>query len=149
MNYQEKVSTRADVRALYERVVANPAIARYRGYTETKSYGWDAVTDDIVKCDGERWFDNPSYDADYVPEGTPESASAELLDEQLEEREQRIRDLDAERGELCALIDALNEQIAARESAVEELEQQRDSARAELSALREAFGVIRRWLSAE
>ncbi|MBQ3483860.1 MAG: hypothetical protein IJA78_06800 [Clostridia bacterium] len=149
MNYQEKVSTRADVRALYERVIANPAIACYRGYTETKSYGWDVAVDDVIKREGEHWFENPSYDADYVPEGTPTHESAELLDEQLEERDRRIRDLDAERGELCALIDALNEQIAEREHKAEALEHERDDARAALSSLREAFGVIRRWLSAE
>ena len=149
MNYQQKVSTRADVRALYEQVIRDPAIARYRGYTDTKSYGWDAVAEDVVKRDGEQWFENPSYDEAYVPEGTPEPSNAELLDEQLEEREQRIRDLDAERDELCALIDALNEQIAARERAVQALEQERDDACAALAQLREAFGVIHRWLTAE
>ena len=61
MNYQEKVSTRQDVRVLFEKVKANPAVARYRGYTETKSYGWDEAADDYVKCEGEVWFDNPSY----------------------------------------------------------------------------------------
>ena len=69
MNYQEKVSTRADVRALYEKVIANPAIQSYRGYTESKSYGWDAAADDYIKRDGEVFFENPAYDADFIPEG--------------------------------------------------------------------------------
>ena len=94
MNYQEKVSTRADVRALYEKVIANPAIARYRGYTESKSYGWDAAAEDYVKQDGEVWFENPAFDATYVPEGNAGSENAELLDEQLAEREEQIKELE-------------------------------------------------------
>ena len=65
MKYQEKVSTRADVRALFEKVKANPAVAQYRGYTETKSYGWDEEAGDYVKCEGEVWFKNPAYAADF------------------------------------------------------------------------------------
>lgn len=61
MNYQEKVSTRADVRALYERVIKQPNIERYRGYTSKNSYGWDAEVDDYIKKSGEVWFDNPAY----------------------------------------------------------------------------------------
>ena len=61
MNYQEKVSTRADVKALYERVIANPAIERYRGFTETKSYGWNPLCNDYIKREGEVFFENPAY----------------------------------------------------------------------------------------
>lgn len=61
MNYQEKCSTRADVRALYEQVRKDPTIQYYRGYTDKKSYGWDPVADDYKKVDGEYWFENPNY----------------------------------------------------------------------------------------
>ncbi len=61
MRYQEKVSTRADVRSLYGRVKEQPAISHYRGYTATKSYGWDEEVDDYIKADGEMWFENPYY----------------------------------------------------------------------------------------
>ena len=57
MNYQERVNTRADVRALYEKVLADPTISHYRGYTATKSYGWNAAADDYCKRDGEVWFE--------------------------------------------------------------------------------------------
>ena len=141
MNYEQRVQTRADVRALYERVIADPAIARYRGYTEAKSYGWDAVQGDVIKHDGEHWFENPSYDASIE--------SVELSAESETEALEEVCDRSAERDELCALIDALNDQIAERERAAQELEQERDDARAQLCALREAFAVIRRWLLAE
>ena len=98
MNYQEKVCTRADVRALYEKVIANPAIQSYRGYTESKSYGWDVDADDYVKRDGEVWFENPAYDADFIPEGVSDGGNAELLDEQLAEKEQQIMDLEDQFG---------------------------------------------------
>lgn len=62
MNYQEKVSTRADVRALYERVIKQPNIKMYRGYTNTNSYAWDNEAEDYVKVNGEFWFPNPNYD---------------------------------------------------------------------------------------
>ena len=62
MLYQEKVSTRGDVHSLYERVKQDPTISRYRGYTATKSYGWDEDVGDFIKADGERLFENPSYD---------------------------------------------------------------------------------------
>lgn len=62
MNYQERVVTRADVRALYEKVIANPVIKKYRGYTQRNSYGWDPAAEDYVKKEGEAWFDNPAYD---------------------------------------------------------------------------------------
>ena len=62
MNYQEKVSTRAEVRALYERVIQDPTIARYRGYTAANSYGWNEAAGDYCKREGEVWFENPAYD---------------------------------------------------------------------------------------
>lgn len=65
MLYQEKVSTRGDVRNLYERVKQDPTISRYRGFTETKSYGWSLIANDYIKEDGEVWFDNPGYDPSF------------------------------------------------------------------------------------
>lgn len=62
MNYQEKVCTRADVRALYKRVIKQPNIKMYRGYTNTNSYAWDNEAEDYVKVNGEFWFPNPNYD---------------------------------------------------------------------------------------
>ena len=118
MNYQEKVSTRADVRALYEKVRANPAVVRYRGYTETKSYGWNEEKDDYIKEDGEVWFENPAYDASYVTVGEAEGADAELLDEQLSARDAEIAALiverDAVRAELAVLRAELDAAIDAR-----------------------------------
>ena len=123
MNYQEKVSTRADVRALYEKVRANPAVARYRGYTESKSYGWDEERDDYVKEEGEVWFENPAYDASFVTVGEADGADAELLDEQLSARDAEIAALlaerDAVRAELAALREELTASIAARLAAEE------------------------------
>ena len=78
MNYQEKVSTRQDVRLLFEKVKGNPAVSQYRGYTETKSYGWDEAAGDYVKCEGEVWFDNPSYDAEFRKMSEPVEESAVL-----------------------------------------------------------------------
>ena len=83
MNYEEKVSTRADVKALYEKVKENPAVEKYRGYTETKSYGWDEEAGNYIKCDGTVWFDNPAFDKDFVMVGKSEAPEGELHDEQL------------------------------------------------------------------
>ena len=126
MNYQEKVSTRADVRALYEKVLANPAIASYRGYTETKSYGWDAEKDDYVKEEGEVWFANPAYDAGFVTVGEADSTEAELLDEQLLAKDAELTALtlarETERAELALLREELDAAIAAKLSAEEKTE---------------------------
>ena len=65
MKYQEKVNTRSDVLYLYDRVKQAPTISHYRGYTDTKSYGWDEDAGDCVKVDGEHWFDNPCYDPNF------------------------------------------------------------------------------------
>ena len=141
MNYEQKVSTRAEVRALYETVLKDPTIARYRGYTATKSYGWDAAVGDYVKKDGEAWFENPSYDPSVLSK--KEEAYADLLDEQLERSRHRIEDLEAEKSELCMLIDALDARIAEYEQTVARVTGERDEALAALAALREALLAIR------
>lgn len=142
MNYQEKVSTRADVRALYERVKANPAIRCYRGYTESKSYGWDPAADEYVKKDGEVWFDNPAYDATYVPEGTPGGADAELLDEQLAEREAQISELEKDLCDLEAENEELERRVIEAEALARAAEQERDGAKEALSELRRALAHV-------
>jgi hypothetical protein len=142
LNYQEKVSTRADVRALYERVKANPAIRRYRGYTESKSYGWDPAADEYVKREGEVWFDNPAYDATYVPEGAPSGAEAELLDEQLAEREAQIAELEKDLSDLEAENEELERRVIEAEAVAAAAEQERDSAKEALSELRRALAHV-------
>lgn len=142
MNYQEKVSTRAEVRALYERVCKDPTVARYRGYTAANSYGWNALAGDCIKREGEVWFENPAFD----PEATcrVENAPADLLDEKLEESERCIERLNAEKSELCALIDTLNGRIAEYELRLQSVSAERDEALRALAALREALAAIRR-----
>lgn len=61
LNYQERVSTIRDVEDLYKRMCADPYIKQYRGYTASKSYGYDAETKKVIAKDGEFWFDNPSF----------------------------------------------------------------------------------------
>ena len=121
MNYQEKVSTRAEVRALYEKVRSDPTIARYRGYTATKSYGWSEEVGDYVKRDGEAWFENPAYDPSFVTVGEASGTDAELLDEQISARDAEIVALTAERdavrAELAALHAELDAAIAAKAAA--------------------------------
>ena len=46
---------------LYKRMCADPYIKQYRGYTASKSYGYDAETKKVIAKDGEFWFDNPSF----------------------------------------------------------------------------------------
>lgn len=129
MNYQEKVNTRADVQALYEKVKANPAIARYRGYTDNKSYGWDEVKGDYIKAEREVWFENPSFAPGYVTEGAPDEAATELLDEQLS----------ACRTELAGLQEAL----VRLQNEKDELKNAKDEARAlAKEALAERDGAI-------
>jgi hypothetical protein len=67
VNYQERVSTIADIKALYERVIEQPRIRQYRGYTEQRSYGYDPESGEILNQKGEFWFDNPEYDPIYEP----------------------------------------------------------------------------------
>ena len=140
MNYQEKVGTRAEVRALYERVCKDPTIARYRGYTAANSYGWSTAVGDYVKKEGEAWFDNPAYD----PACAVREEEEELLDEKLEERERCIERLNAEKSELCQLIDTLNGRIAEYEARLQSVTDERDEALRALAALREALAAIRK-----
>ncbi len=142
MNYQQKVSTRADVRALYEKVIENPAIRRYRGYTETKSYGWDAESDDYVKREGEVWFENPAYDGEYIPEGVADTATAELLDEQLANKERQIVELEAKRLEMATRLEQLKE-------ALKICEAERDEARTTLAQLKESLAFTQTLLLPE
>ena len=142
MNYQEKVCTRADVRALYEKVVANPAIQSYRGYTESKSYGWDTSADDYVKRDGEVWFENPAYDADFIPEGVSDGGNAELLDEQLAEKEQQIMDLEDQIDDLEEENEMLELRAGEAEARAKAAENERDEAKAALIELRRALILV-------
>ncbi len=144
MNYQEKVSTRAEVRALYEKVKADPTIACYRGYTATKSYGWSEDVGDYIKRDGEAWFENPAYDPARVSAASEEQPELELLDEQLEKSLHRIEDLEEEKSELCRVIDALDARIAEYEETVSRVTGERDEALQALAALREALAAIRK-----
>ena len=148
MNYQAKVSTRADVRALFEKVKADPSVACYRGYTESKSYGWDEAADDYIKRDGEVWFDNPSYDPKYVPEVQCDSGTAELLDEQLAQKEAELVALRAEKTEIAAETVMLHTQIAEMTEQLRVCEAERDAARKLLADLREALIVARDILGA-
>lgn len=141
MNYQEKVSTRAEVRTLYERVCKDPTIARYRGYTAANSYGWSTAIGDYVKKEGEVWFENPSYNPTCVQDMCED---ADLLDEKLEERERCIERLNAEKSELCRLIDTLNTRIADYEARLQSVTDERDEALRALAALREALAAIRK-----
>ena len=142
MNYQEKVCTRADVRALYEKVIANPAIQSYRGYTESKSYGWDVDADDYVKRDGEVWFENPAYDADFIPEGVSDGGNAELLDEQLAEKEQQIMDLEDQIDDLEEENEMLELRAGEAEARAKAAENERDEAKAALIELRRALILV-------
>jgi hypothetical protein len=62
MKYQERVSTVGDLKALYEKVVKDPHISHYRGYTDEYYYGWDSETYEYEKNeDCDTWYPNPSY----------------------------------------------------------------------------------------
>ena len=142
MNYQEKVSTRAEVRALYERVVKDPSIARYRGYTDANSYGWNAQAGDYFKREGEVWFENPAFDATFVPEGTGESENAELLDEQLAEREETIKELEESLFEAEREAEELEGRLAEAEALAKAAERERDEAKEALVELRRALLLV-------
>lgn len=142
MNYQEKVSTRQDVRALFEKVKANPAVSRYRGYTETKSYGWDEASNDYIKCEGEVWFDNPAYDADFVTVGQASPESRELLDEQLLASEEEIEALRAERDSLCQKIKELEAAFATTKAECKEAVAQKETVCAILCNLRAVLEAV-------
>ena len=142
MNYQEKVSTRQDVRVLFEKVKANPAVARYRGYTETKSYGWDEAADDYVKCEGEVWFDNPAYDPDFVTVGTANEESRELLDEQLLARDEAIATLSLECDTLRLKVEELTGVLAVAEEERESAVAKKDTVCAILCNLRAVLEAV-------
>lgn len=142
MNYQERVSTRADVRALYEKVKANPAVARYRGYTESKSYGWDPAAEDYMKKEGEAWFDNPGFDPAFIPEGESNGGDAELLDEQLTQREERIEELEAMIAVLEEEATELECRVSDAESRALAAERERDDAKEALLELRRALVLV-------
>lgn len=157
MNYQEKVATRAEVRALYERVRSDPAIARYRGYTATKSYGWDAGAGDCIKRDGEVWFDNPGYRpaaktetesarASEAPEAVPGEAEEMISALQSERDEERKKSelLRAEKAELCLLVEGLNARVQALESDLAAATAARDECECARTALAERMESIRK-----
>lgn len=143
MNYQERVSTRADVRALYEKVIADPTIRCYRGYTDTKSYGWDAVQDDYIKKSGEVFFENPSYNAfcEIEAQPLPAEETADVLcedgeeDAVIEEAEMAKRPGE---GREAADGPAFAEAELARALA------ERDEARRALLELRDALALVAR-----
>ena len=141
MNYQEKVATRADVRALYEKVINNPAIKTYRGYTDSKSYAWDAVAGECIKRDGVVWFENPSY-------AEPLIAEEELLPE-----EELACD-----GELSTFADSEAEseesteefaRVTELENEIRALVAERDEAREALLALRDVLALIANFAAAK
>lgn len=127
---------------LFEKVKANPAVARYRGYTETKSYGWDEAADDYVKCEGEVWFENPAYDADFVAVGTPSAKSQELLDEQLLARDEAIEALSAERDMLCLKVEELTGALAVVKEELESAVAKKDTVCAILCNLRAVLEAV-------
>ena len=142
MNYQERVSTRADVRALYEKVIANPAIKEYRGYTESKSYGWDAEVGDYIKRDGEAWFPNPAFDESFVPEGESGGNDADLLDEKLGECEQQIKELERLIGELEDENELQGMRVADAEARAAAAARERDEAKEALAELCRALSLV-------
>lgn len=142
MNYQEKVGTRAEVKALYERVVANPAIEKYRGYTETKSYGWNPLCNDYIKREGEVWFENPGFVSpatEQEREQEVDAVSAPACEEDIlvEMDEEEIEEVD----EAEALADAEAE-IEFLESEISRLRAERDEAVEALVALRDALSLV-------
>lgn len=142
MNYQERVSTRADVRALYEKVIANPAIARYRGYTESKSYGWDASAEEYIKKEGEVWFENPSYDAAMILEEEIPDSEAELSDEQPATQQEQLSELEALVTALKEENDELEQRAADAEARAMAAENERDEVKEALLELRRAMVLV-------
>ncbi len=120
MNYQEKVSTRADVRALFEKVKSDPGISRYRGYTETRSYGWDESANDYVKCEGEAWFDNPAHDKE-LDATVADTSNDAVLDGAFDEQSGEQVDLQVN--------ESLAAQLAARDAAIAQLSEECDTLR--------------------
>ena len=137
MNYEEKVSTRADVRALYEKVINNPDIEKYRGYTETKSYAWDALAGEYIKRDGVVWFENPSY-REELP-----------LDEEIEEIEDAVEEELEEMGILSDTEEMSVSDEEDTERMICQLAAERDEARNALLELRDALALVVRLATAK
>lgn len=131
MNYEEKVCTRADVRALYEKVINDPCIEKYRGYTDSKSYAWNALTGEYIKRDGVVWFDNPSY-RDELPLDEP-------IEDQVIEEESVVCD---EEEILVTREEELAEEVS-------RLTAERDEARDALLELRDALALVVRLAAAK
>ena len=136
MNYQEKVSTRQDVRALFQKVKNDPGVSHYRGYTDTKSYGWDEDTGDYVKREGEFWFENPAYKAgfDEVSDSVAEPCVPE--DEMLDGCEEAEQECCAECEELRLKQAELEEALFAAESELDVVKEQKEALCAILCNLR-------------
>ena len=144
MNYQEKVRTRADERALYQKEIANPAIRCYRGYTDTKSYGWDALRDDYIKKSGEVFFENPSYDAlrvivqeenrDLEPLVEEESADETKGDEMCAQEGEHAPEQEMQAGDAARVFE-LETQLSLALS-------ERDEARRAQLELRDALALV-------
>ena len=156
MIYQEKVSTRADVRALFEKVKQNPAVQKYRGFTDTKSYGWDAEKEDYIKMDGEVFFENPAFvaPAAEVTEHTELLEAEKMLPEAEGEKNSELPEGESEKSEAIsedavAVNLELYEKFAAATARAERAEAERDRALAVLSELREAMLVIKNRLVGE
>lgn len=133
MNYEEKVSTRADVRALYEKVINNPNIEKYRGYTDTKSYAWDALAGECIKRDGEVWFENPSY-CEQLP---------------LEEEESFEEECDAAEETFFEAEEEPSSREAQLQAEIALLAAERDEARSALLELRDALALVARLATAK
>lgn len=167
MNYQERVSTATDVRALFDRVKQNPAIEKYRGYTDSKSYGWDPIADCYIKREGEVFFDNPAYAPDYLPvgvDGAPavmaegeaeKSPAAEVGTEEGPVGEERpAAEPSAEpkadkKEEALPVSEATKAYITGLENEICRLLAERNEARSALQALREAIALVSRLAAAE
>lgn len=136
LNYQQEVSTRADVRALYEKVINDPTVESYRGFTVNHSYGWDPVADDYCKREGEVWFPNPSYDE-------MRALTAETAAEKPVEAEKTAA-LTAECAELRAVIEALQSELQEAETAAAKAAAERDAALDAWEKLRRALYALYR-----
>jgi len=117
-------------------------VAQYRGYTESKSYGWDEAVDDYVKSKGEVWFDNPAFDADFVESHEAIGQEAELLDEKLQASEQTVLALESECARLRAALEAANAEVANAQLARDEAIVGKNAACAIICNLREVLEKV-------
>jgi len=117
-------------------------VAQYRGYTESKSYGWDEAADDYVKSEGEVWFDNPAFDADFVESHEAIGQEAELLDEKLQASEQTVLALESECARLRAALEAANAEVANAQLARDEAIVGKNAACAIICNLREVLEKV-------